>query len=334
MPELLSDIFRSPGSNIDNETQVSEDLGPGDLNTSFSANREECRIASVSLPTGLCKNKKKQAQIRKVTPITELERAIEAEFLDQDSVVPFGHCSPGGTNRIPDLRGAPTVDNQVTTLIRSFKAVTGKSLTISQAEDIKDACDKQFIPDDLLEFLSVDLGWRNSNRNWDQHPPEIIPPEFVSSRAACVAYYRALLAPKRDQISAADNIRCRITQIWLHLFFEDFVRELTEGEKDGSLVLPQNKRQISTIARDFILNNIYRDGFKPQQKHQSALHSETHWGDHWWRVASCNGLGVLLFISGDMADNMYACLFHDAHENELVSHDIQRKANRVPGCYD
>ena len=331
MPELLSDIFRSPGSNIDNETQVSEDLGPGDLNTSFSANREECRIASVSLPTGLCKNKKKQAQIRKVTPIAELERAIEAEFLDQDSVVPFGRCSPGGTNRIPDLRGAPTVDDRVTTLIRSFKAATGKSLTISQAEDVKDACDKQFIPDDLLEFLSVDLGWRNLNRNWDQHPPEIIPPEFVSSRAACVAYYRALLAPKRDQISAADNIRCRITQIWLHLFFEDFVRELTEGEKDGSLVLPRNKRQISTVARDFILNDIYGDGFKPQQKHRSALHSETRWGDRWWRVASCNGLGALLFVSEDMADNMYACLFHDAHE--VFSHDIQRKTDRVPGCY-
>ena len=334
-PELLSDIISSPNSSIDNETQMSEGLDSGNSNTFFPANRKGCRAASVALPTSICQNtKKKQAQIRKVSPIAELEGAVEAESLNQNSVVSFGRLSLKGTNSIPDLRGAPTVDDQVATLIQSFKAATGRSLTVSQAEDVKKACDKQFIPDDLLKFLSVDLGWRNLNKTLDQHPPEITPPGFVSSRAACVAYYRALLAPKRDQHSPADNIRCRITQIWLHIFFGDFVRELTKGEKDGSLVLSRNKRQISTVARDFILNDIYGDGFKPQQKHRSALHSETRWGDRWWRVASCNGLGALLFVSGDMADNMYACLFHDAHENELVSHDIQRKANRVPGCYD
>ena len=331
-PELLSDIISSPKSSTDNETQMSEGLDSGDSNTFSPANRKGCRAASVALPTGICKNtKKKQAQSRKVSPIAELEGAVEAEFLDQNSVVSFGRFALEGTNSIPDLRGLPTVDDQVTTLIRSFKAATGKSLTVSQAEDVKKTCDKQFISDNLLEFLSVDLGWRNLNKNLDQYPPEITPPGFVSSRAACVAYYRALLAPKRDQHSPADIIRCRITQIWLHIFFEDFVRELTKAEKDGSLVLARNKRQISTVARDFILNDIYRDGFKPQQKYRSALHSETRWGDRWWRVASCNGLGALLFVSGDMADNMYACLFHDAHE--VFSHDIQRKTDRVPGCY-
>ena len=101
----------------------------------------------------------------------------------------------------------------MTTLIWSFKAATGKSLTIPQAEDVKKACDKQFIPDNLLEFLSVNLGWRNLNKNLDQYPPKITPPGFISSQAACIAYYRALLAPKRDQHSPADGIHCRITQI-------------------------------------------------------------------------------------------------------------------------
>ena len=175
-------------------------------------------------------------------------------------------------------------------------------------------------------LLAVDLGLGDLNEHRDQHPPprKITPPEFVSSRAACVAYYKVLLAPKSDQLSPADNISCRITQIWLHLFFEDFVGELKEGEKDGSLLLFRNKRQISTIARDFILTDIYGDDFLPRQKDRSALHNETRWGDRWWRIASCNGLGVLLFVNGDLADNMYVCLFHDSHEKMKYSHMIYR----------
>ena len=211
----------------------------------------------------------------------------------------------------------------MTILIRSLKAATGESLTVSQAEDVKKTCDKQFVPDNLLEFLTVDLGGGNLNEHLDQHPPPPeITPEFASSRAACVAYYKELLAPKSDQLSPADNISCRMTQIWLHLFFEDFVRELKEGEKDGSLLFVRNKRQISTVARDFILTDIYGDDFQPRQKDRSALHNETRWGDRWWRIASCNGLGVLLFVNGDLADNMYVCLFHDAHEKIRYSHMI------------
>lgn len=104
-PQLLSDIFSSPGSNIGNETQIFEVL--------------------------------------------------------------FGCPILEGTDSISDLQGAPTVDDQVTNLIQSSKAATGESLTISQAEDVKKACDKQFIPGDLLEFLSVDVGWRNLNEHWD-----------------------------------------------------------------------------------------------------------------------------------------------------------------------
>ena len=316
-PELLNDIFSSPGSNMGNDTQICEASDLGDLITFFSANRERCRLASVALPTGVRKKtQKRQAQIRKVSPTAELWEAIEAESLGRDSGVSFGPPILEGTDSKPDLQGAPTVDNQVTTLIRSLKAATGESLTVSQAEDVKKACDKQFGSDNLLEFFSV----------LDQHPPppRITPPEFVSSRAACVAYYKELLAPKSDQLSPADNINCRMTQIWLHLFFEDFVKELKEGEKDGSLLFVRNKRQISTVARDFILNDIYGDDFQIQQKDRSALHNETRWGDRWWRIASCNGLGVLLFVNGDLADNMCVCLFHDAHEKIKYSDMIYR----------
>ena len=326
-PELLNDTFSSPGSNMGNETQICEASDLGDPITFFSANREGCRLASVASPTGVRKNtKKRQAQTRKVSPTAELEEAIEAESLGRDPGVSFGYPIREDTDSTPDLQGASTVESQVTTLIRSFKAATGESLTVSQAEDVKKACDKQFIPGNLLEFLSVDLGWGNLNEHWDQHPspPKITPPEFVSSRAACVAYYKVLLSPKSDQLSPVDNISCRITQIWLHLFFEDFVRELKEGEKDGSLLFVRNKRQISTIALDFILNDIYGDDFQLQQKDRSALHNETRWGDRWWRIASCNGLGVLLFVNGDLADNMYVCLFHDSHEKIKYSHMIYR----------
>lgn len=131
---------------------------------------------------------------------TELEEAIEAKCLGQDSGVSFGRPILEGTDSIPDLQGTPTVNNQVITLIQSFKVVTGKSLTVSQAEDIKKACNKQLIPGNLLEFLSVDLGWGNLNKHWDQHPspPEITPPEFVSSQAVCITYYKILLAPKSN----------------------------------------------------------------------------------------------------------------------------------------
>ena len=308
-----------------NEKQMSEALDSGEPITFISASGEGCRLASIASATGLRKNtKKKQAQIRKVTPIAELEGAIEAEFLNRDSEVSSGCPILEGTDNILDLQGAPTVDDQMTTLIQSFKAATEKSLTVSQAEDVKKACERPFIPGDLLGFLSVDLGWRNLNGHWDQGPPEIVRPEFASSRAACVAYYKALLAQKTDKFSPADHIRCRITQTWLHLFFEDFVRELTQGEKDGSLLFVRNKRQISTVARDFILNDIYGDEyeFQPRQKYRSALHSETRWGDRWWRVASCAGLGVLLFVNGDLADNMYVCVFHDAHGKMKYSHTI------------
>ena len=86
---------------------------------------------------GYIKHQKRQAQIRQVSPTTELEEAIEAKCLGQDSGVSFGRPILEGTDSIPDLQGTPTVDNQVITLIQSFKVVTGKSLTVSQAEDIK-----------------------------------------------------------------------------------------------------------------------------------------------------------------------------------------------------
>lgn len=181
-PELLNDIFSSPGSNMGNETQICEASDLGDPITFFSANREGCRLASVASPTGVCENtKKRQAQIRKESPTAELEEAMEAKSLGRDSGVSFRRPILEDTNSTPDRQGAPTVDNQVITLIRSFKAATGESLTVSQAEDVKKACDKQFIPGNLLEFLSVDLGWGDLNEHWDQHPPppKITPPEFV-----------------------------------------------------------------------------------------------------------------------------------------------------------
>lgn len=109
-PQLLSDIFSSPGSNIGNETQTFEVLDPGDPIT-FSANGEGCKLARIASPTGVRKNTKKK---RKVSPILDLEEAIEAEFLGRDSEVLFGCPILEGTDSISDLQGAPTVDDQVT----------------------------------------------------------------------------------------------------------------------------------------------------------------------------------------------------------------------------
>ena len=120
-------------------------------------------------------------------------------------------------------------------------------------------------------------------------------------------YYK-VLRPSRDgklkPITPAEEIRKRIIQVLLHLSYERLVSEITETEARGLLVITDRKKRSNrTIARDWILEAAYGDqNTKEVRKHISE---ECRWGDRWWRLASRDGLGILLLASKVLAKYMY-----------------------------
>ncbi|RJE25729.1 hypothetical protein PHISCL_01917 [Aspergillus sclerotialis] len=99
----------------------------------------------------------------------------------------------------------------------------------------------------------------------------------------------------------------RIMKIWLALFFRQYVQEL-KGEETAGSTIKRNKRQLTTIARDSILADVYGNRYKGQQRYRNNLHDYERWGHRWWRIASCNGMGVVLLASKELAEKNVSLL--------------------------
>lgn len=106
-------------------------------------------------------------------------------------------------------------------------------------------------------------------------------------------------------VSSLDDVRRRLAQIWLHIHFENYINDLEESEKNG-LPLNRQRRAISTIARDSILQAFHGYLFSPRKADRDSLSDQCRWGERWWKVATCVGLGVVLLASEDLANQMYA----------------------------
>ncbi|KAB8069057.1 hypothetical protein BDV29DRAFT_183501 [Aspergillus leporis] len=221
--------------------------------------------------------------------------ALESENIEVPpvlDVIPVAGASP-------EMQGPPLSEDEMDKLLQTtLKAATGKTLTTAQAKEVNKACSGRTIPPDLSQFLSTDLGLGADNGG--QFFRHVISPNFPSSRAACVAYFKALV-PKITPHSHVEEVSCRINQIWLHLFFKDYVRELKQKDDQGLLVKIRENRSIPCVAGDFILKDVYGDEFERQKDYRNRLQTQCRWGNRWWRVASCAGLGVVLFAIGELA---------------------------------
>jgi hypothetical protein len=94
-----------------------------------------------------------------------------------------------------------------------------------------------------------------------------------------------------------------MVQVLFYLTFEDFAREIGLREQDGSLSINRQGRTIRTVAGDWVLQAAYGDvDTKAARKH---IADECRWGHRWWKVASYDGLGLLLLASDGLAKYMY-----------------------------
>jgi hypothetical protein len=154
----------------------------------------------------------------------------------------------------PEIQGPPLGKDEMDKLLQTtLKTATEKTLTTTQAKEVNKAYNGQTIPPDLSQFLSTDLGLGADNGG--QFFRHVISPNFPSSRAACVAYFKALV-PKITPYSHIEEVSCCINQIWLHLFFKDYVRELKQKDNQGLLVKIRENQLIPCVAGDFILKNV------------------------------------------------------------------------------
>ncbi|OJD10436.1 hypothetical protein AJ78_08553 [Emergomyces pasteurianus Ep9510] len=162
------------------------------------------------------------------------------------------------------------------------------------------------------------------NESEERHSLGLPEIKFDCLQDACVAYFTAV-KPKADTDLLADRICRRITQTWLHLFFVEFVRELKEKEASGSLLIKRANRQISTVARDLILEAIYPDRYihlsRSQKKpYRDSVSNQTRFGSRWWRFGSCCGLGALLICSDEMASIIYRTERHEDTIDVLINY--------------
>ncbi|KAL5335648.1 hypothetical protein BJX70DRAFT_312854 [Aspergillus crustosus] len=211
------------------------------------------------------------------------------------------------------LRKAPcasaisVTDGETVTLIQSmYKACVGKSLSASQALSVKTAGTSP-VSLGFAEFINAVSSLRINDCN--QSTFQIPAYSFKSLREASVAYYKVLWPGeniKWKPESPADFIRQRIVQVLLHLTYQDFVSEISEREKDGSLAIDRQGRPIQAVAHDWILQDAY--GCMDTKGLRKYISEECRWGDRWWRIASNAGLGVLLLASDQLAKHVYIYL--------------------------
>lgn len=195
------------------------------------------------------------------------------------------------------------------------KIATGEVLSTEQAQYVK-CCGDGLNSSMLSKVFLIEL--RAVLLRCHQHPlPSIDASKLDSTLTACVAYYRYLNSIPRSA-SKIDDVYRRFAQIWLHIYFEYYINELREREKDCLLEVRRQGRQISTVARDSILRGIYGNQYSPQKKDRDAFSDQCRWGNRWWRVARCVGLGVVLLANEDLAKQMYAQLWPKMLRNLLI----------------
>jgi hypothetical protein len=194
------------------------------------------------------------------------------------------------------------VDEYVERIQATCQIATGETLSKKQAQKVKNCGDSLIAniqpecPIPALKAFSV---------NCHLHTlPSIDTNGPNSSLRACVTYlsYLNSIAGSR---SRSNDVNRRLAQIWIYVHFENHVNDLMESEKNG-LPLNRKGRTISTIARDSILQAFHGAQYVPQKAGRDFLSNQCRWGERWWKVAACMGLGVILLASDDLANQMYA----------------------------
>ncbi|CAG8316502.1 unnamed protein product [Penicillium camemberti] len=187
---------------------------------------------------------------------------------------------------------------------------TGETLSERQARDVEDCGDSLITimrsgQIAALKSLLVDCHLHTL--------PSVDMFDLNSSLAACVAYLRYLNSVT-GSVSKSDDVNRRLAQIWIHIHFENHANDLKESEKNGH-PLNRKGRAIPTIARDSILQAFHGSQFVPQKADRDFLSDQCRWGERWWKVATCVGLGVILLASEDLANQIGR---RTAFQNKMV----------------
>ncbi|KAJ5766655.1 uncharacterized protein N7511_004271 [Penicillium nucicola] len=180
---------------------------------------------------------------------------------------------------------------------------TDETMSKRQARDVEDCGDS------LTTIMrSGQIALKSLLVNCHLHTlPSVDMFDLNSSLTACVAYLRYLNSVT-GSVSKSDDVNRRLAQIWIHIHFENHANDLEESEKNGH-PLDRKGRAIPTIARDSILQAFHGSQFVPQKADRDFLSDQCRWGERWWKVATCVGLGVILLASEDLANQMYAHLY-------------------------
>lgn len=229
---------------------------------------------------------------------------INAQHSPSDQVLD-GYCQSSAEN----YHMPPAItEDQIPAMIGSAcSAGTGKGLSSLQVEQVIKVADGALIFDKFPEFFAANSAPWLINEFQGRHALGIPLPDFESNKAACVAYFRALefgCGSKYNDNSPLYLLCRRVIQIWLYLFFHEYVKELKKEEAAGSLT-NRNGRQLTTVARDSILKDVYGNKYRQQQQYRNKHSEHERWGHRWWRIASCGGMGVVLLASKELAEKMY-----------------------------
>ncbi|KAI3276409.1 hypothetical protein DTO003C3_10208 [Penicillium roqueforti] len=199
---------------------------------------------------------------------------------------------------------------------------TGETMSERQARDVED-CGNSLITImrsgqiAALKSLLVDCHLHTL--------PSVDMFDLNSSLTACVAYLRYLNSVT-GTVSKSDDVNRRLAQIWIHIHFENHANDLKESEKNGH-PLNRKGRAIPTIARDSILQAFHGSQFVPQKADRDFLSDQCRWGERWWKVATCMGLGVILLASEDLANQIGR---RTAFQNKMVDTLAIYVLNRYP----
>lgn len=187
---------------------------------------------------------------------------------------------------------------------------TGEVWLYLETEQVIEVANSALISDNFSELFAVSRDSWPLNESQGRHALGIPLPNFESNKAAYVAYFKALefgFGVKNNSDSHSYALFRRIIKVWLHLFFQQYVQELEREEAAGA-VIERNKRQITTVARDSILAEIYGSQYTGQQRYRNKHLDHERWGHRWWRITSCNGIGVVLLASKGFAEKNISLL--------------------------
>ncbi|KAJ5216812.1 hypothetical protein N7468_009820 [Penicillium chermesinum] len=177
---------------------------------------------------------------------------------------------------------------------------TGQMLTESQSQEIKNCGDdllKAMQSEGVVTKLKLLLAECHMHTLLD-----VDSNRFNSSVTACVTYL-ACINSITGSGSNFNAVRRRIAQVCLHIHFENLINSLKTSEKKG-FPIRRNGRSISTIARDSILQALHGHPFFPRKTDRDILSDQCRWGERWWKMATCIGLGVLILATDDLASQI------------------------------